>query len=76
MPAPVAVLCGTGNGSFVLTRAAQSRMELGMFEYHATPQQAEDDTPAPCPPPDPWEPILEITDDPANDGTQHRQAVR
>ncbi len=36
----------------------------------------DDEIPTPVPPPDPWEPILEITDDPANDGTQHRLVVR
>lgn len=36
---------------------------------HTVVATDDDELPSPIPPPDPWELILEITDDPANDGS-------
>jgi hypothetical protein len=66
-------MCDVGNGSFCADKGGAIVDGAGsMFEHEAAEHTDDDDTPTPTPPPDPWEPVLDITDDPANDGSQRR----
>ena len=60
---------GAGDGSFCADKGGAIADGAGsMFEHEAAQHTDDEDTPTP----DPWEPVLEITDDPANDGSARR----